>query len=154
MKNMANKVALVTGAASGIGQAISIKLAEEGAKVVITDVNEEGLNTTAEQIRSLQQEALPIKADISKRQAVESLCKKALKEFGHIDILINNAGVALYAEIKDTDLKDWEWIMGINLWGQIYTIHYLLPQMIEQRSGHIVNLASWMGLVSAPANGA
>jgi len=154
MKDLKNKVALVTGAASGIGLAISLKLAQEGADVVIADLNETGLNDTAEKIHSLGKKALPVKTDISKRREVEKLCNQALKAFGRVDILINNAGVALYAELKDTDLKDWEWIMGINLWGQIYTLHYLLPQMIKQRSGHIVNLASWMGLVSAPANGA
>jgi len=154
MKDLKNKVALVTGAASGIGLAVSLKLAQDGADVVISDLNETGLNDTAERIRSLGRKALPVKADVSKRRDVEKLCSQALKTFGRVDILINNAGVALYAELKDTDLKDWEWIMGVNLWSQIYTLHYLLPQMIEHREGHIVNLASWMGLMAAPAYGA
>ncbi len=154
MKDLKDKVALVTGAASGIGQAISLKLAQEGSDIVIADLNEQGLLDTADQIRSLGRKALHVKTDISRREEVENLCSKAIEEFGRVDILINNAGVALYAELKDTDLSDWEWLMGVNLWGPVYTLHYLLPQMIERKSGHIVNISSWMGLLGGPANGA
>ena len=154
MKNLKNKIALVTGAASGIGRATSIAFAREGCDVVITDVNGEGLKPVAEEIKGLGRSALSVKADISNKNDVKILCEKALKEFGRVDVLINNAGVALYAEIKDTDLEDWEWIMGINLWGSIYTLNSLLPQMVENKCGHIVNVSSWAGLVGFGGNGA
>ncbi len=154
MKKLKDRVALVTGAASGIGRAISLNLASEGVDVVIADVNEDGLRDTAEEIKSLGRRALPVRADISKREEVEELCQQALKEFGQVDILINNAGVALYAALEETDLSDWEWIMGINLWGPIYTVHYLLPRMIERKTGYIVNISSWAGLLGQPGNGA
>ncbi len=154
MKDLFGKVALVTGAGSGIGRAISLTLAGEGVDVVIADVNEDGLMDTAKRIRSLGRKALPVRTDISKQEEVEELCGKALEEFGRVDILVNNAGVAIYAELKDTNIADWERIMGVNLWGSVYTLNYLLPQMIERKSGHIVNLSSWGGLVGMPANGA
>ena len=154
MKNLKDKVALVTGAASGIGRATALKFAEEHADLVIADVNETGLIETAEQIRALDRKVLPVRTDISQRDQVEALCRSAIEKFGGVDILMNNAGVALYAEIIDTDLSDWEWMMGINLWGAIYTLHYLLPQMVARKSGHIVNIASWIGLLGQPANGA
>lgn len=154
MKNLRDKVALVTGAASGIGRATSLKFAQEQADLVIADVNEEGLRDTAEQIKTMGRRALPVRTDISRREEVEKLCLQAIEEYGVVDILINNAGVALYAEVIDTDLSDWEWILGVNLWGAIYAQHYLLPQMVERRSGHIVNIASWVGLLGQPANGA
>jgi NAD(P)-dependent dehydrogenase (short-subunit alcohol dehydrogenase family) len=154
MKDLKGKVALVTGAASGIGQATSLKFAQEQADLVITDLNEDGLNDTAEQIRALGRKVLPIRTDIARREEVEALCNNALEEFGRVDILMNNAGVALYADIIDTDLADWEWMLGINLWGPIYALHFLLPHMVARKSGHIINIASWMGLLGQPANGA
>ncbi len=154
MKDLKDKIALVTGAASGIGRAASIAFARERCDVVITDVNGEGLKPVAEEIKALGRRALPVKADVSNKDDVKSLCEKAIGDFGRVDILVNNAGVALYAEIKDTDLSDWEWIMGINLWAHIYTLHYLLPQMVENRCGHIVNVSSWAGLVGFAGNGA
>ncbi len=154
MKNLRHKVALVTGAASGIGRATSLRFAQEQADLVIADVNEEGLRDTAKQIRALGRKALSVRTDISQRDDVEKLCLQAMDEYGGVDILMNNAGVALYAEIIDTDLSDWEWVIGINLWGAIYALHYLLPQMLERGSGHIINIASWVGLLGQPANGA
>jgi len=154
MKDLKGKVALVTGAASGIGQATSLKFAQEQADLVISEVNEDRLKETADQIRALGRKVLAVRTDISKRDEVEALCNNALAEFGRVDILMNNAGVALYAEIKDTDLDDWEWMLGVNLWGPIYALHFLLPQMIARGSGHIINISSWIGLLGQPANGA
>ncbi len=154
MKDLNGKVALVTGAASGIGQATSLKFAQEQADLIITDLDEDRLKGTTAQVRALGRKVLPIRADISRRDEVEALCNKALDEFGRVDILMNNAGVALYADIIDTDLADWEWLLGINLWGPIYAMHFLLPQMIARKSGHIINISSWVGLLGIPANGA
>lgn len=154
MKNLHDKVALVTGSASGIGKATALKLAEEGAHLVLADINEEGLKSASSEIEALGRKALSVKTDVSKRDQVEQLCQKALAEFGRVDILMNNAGVALISEIKDTEFSEWEWILGIHLWGAIYTIHYLLPQMVERKSGHIINISSWAGILGTPTCGA
>lgn len=154
MKDFRDKVVLVTGAASGIGRATAMEFAREGANLVIADVDEPGLESIAAEVRSLGRKALPVKTDVSHRDEVETLCKRALQEFGKVDVLMNNAGVGMACEIKDTDLSDWEWIVGINLWGPIYTLFYLLPHMVERKSGHIINVASGAGLIGLPASGA
>ncbi len=154
MRNLQNKIALVTGAASGIGRALSLELAKEGAHLVITDINDADLADGAQDIKRLGRDVLPIKADISSESDVKELCTKALNKFNCIDILVNNAGVALYADFLNTRLSDWQWLMGIDLWGPIFTSHYLVPQMVERKSGHIVNISSWMGLLGQPNNSA
>jgi NAD(P)-dependent dehydrogenase (short-subunit alcohol dehydrogenase family) len=154
MKDLKDKIVLITGGASGIGQATALRFAREGAHIVLADVNEKGLKDTAEQIEALGRKALPLRTDVSRREEVEEMSRKALEEFGRVDILMNNAAVALFAEIKDTGLSDWEWIMNINLWGSIYPLHYLLPQMVERKSGHIINVASWAGILGTPSCGA
>lgn len=154
MKDFRDKIVLVTGAASGIGKATALGFAREGANLVVADVDEGGLERTAEEIRGVGRRALPVKTDVSRREEVEVLCRKALEEFGRVDVLMNNAGVGMACEIKDTDLSDWEWIVGINLWGPIFTLHYLLPHMVERKSGHVVNVASGAGLIGLPASGA
>jgi len=154
MQQLHGKIALITGAASGIGRATAEAFAREGTDVVIADVNESGLKSAAESIRALGRKVVPIKADVSRRDEVEALVKEALAAYGRVDILMNNAGVGLAAEIKDMELSDWEWIMGINLWGTIYSLHYLLPHMVQRKSGHIVNVASGAGLCGLPISGA
>ena len=155
MKDLKNKVALVTGAATGVGEATSIAFAREGCDLVLaTRKNAEGLQATAEKIRAMGRKALTVMADVSKRDDVEKLCQAAIKEFGRVDILMNNAGVGITCELKDMSLEDWEWIMGVNFWGTVYTLHFLLPHMIERKSGHIVNVSSGAGLFGLPANGA
>lgn len=154
MRNLKDKVAMVTGAASGIGRALSLEFAKEGAHLVITDIDEEKLMDTAEQIKLLGREVLSVKADISSKNEVKELCRKALEKFNGIDILVNNAGVAIYAGFLDTELSDWEWLMGVDFWGPVYASYYLVPRMIERKSGHIVNLSSWMGLLGQPNNSA
>lgn len=154
MKDIVDKVALVTGSASGIGKETALQFAREGAHVVLADINEVGMREVAAQIEEIGRNALPVQTDVSRMDQVKVLCQKSLEEFGRVDILMNNAGVALISEIKDTELKDWEWILGIHLWGAIYSIHYLLPHMIERKSGHIVNISSWAGLLGTPTIGA
>jgi NAD(P)-dependent dehydrogenase (short-subunit alcohol dehydrogenase family) len=138
-----------------VGEATSIAFAREGCDLILaTRKNAEGLKSTAEKIKALGRKVLTVMADVSKREDVERLCQSALKEMGRVDILMNNAGVAMISELKDTSLEDWEKVMGVNFWGPVYTIHYLLPHMIERRSGHIVNVSSAAGLIAPPAGGA
>jgi len=154
MKNFQDRVALITGGASGIGRATALEFARRGAHLVIADVNEAGALRTAEEIRALGRRALAVRTDVSRREEVEELSRKVFRDFGRVDILMNCAGVGLMAEIKDTGLSDWDWIMGINFSGSVHTLHYFLPRMIEQREGHIVNIASFAGVFGAPAVGA
>ncbi|MDD5223989.1 MAG: SDR family NAD(P)-dependent oxidoreductase [bacterium] len=152
---MKNKIALVTGAATGIGEATALAFAREGCDLILaTRKNAEGLKGTAEKIKAMGRKALTVMADVSKREDVERLCQTALKEFGRVDILMNNAGVGMSCELKDMSLEDWEWVMGVNFWGSVYTLHFLLPHMIERKSGHIVNVSSGAGLIGLPAAGA
>jgi short-subunit dehydrogenase len=109
---------------------------------------------TAEQIKLSGREVFPVKADISSRDEVEILCRKALNKYNGIDILVNNAGVAIYADFLNTGLSDWEWLMGVDFWGPVYALYFLVPQMVKRKSGHIVNISSWMGLLGQPNNSA
>jgi NAD(P)-dependent dehydrogenase (short-subunit alcohol dehydrogenase family) len=155
VKDLKNKIALVTGAATGIGEATSLAFAREGCDLVLaTRANAKGLNATADKIRAMGRKALTVMTDVSKRDDVEKLCQTALKEFGRVDILMNNAGVGLGCELKDMSLEDWDWVMGVNFWGSVHTLYYLLPHMVERGSGHIVNVSSGAGLTGLPASGA
>jgi len=141
---------LITGAASGIGQATAIEFAGRGADLVVSDINETGLARTVSAVRAKGRRALGLRIDVADAGQVEAMIDSTLQEYGRIDILMNNAGVALAGEMRHLALKDWEWIMGINLWGAIYGIHYAPPHMIQQGSGYIVNVASSAGLIASP----
>ena len=113
MKDLKNKVVLVTGAATGIGEGTAIAFAREGCDLILcTRKNAEGLKGTADKIKAMGRKVLTVMADVSKREDVERLCQTALKEMGRVDILVNNAGVAMIAEIKDTSLEDYERVLG------------------------------------------
>ena len=150
MKNLQGKNAVVTGAASGIGRAIAIEMAREGVNVVIADINETGMEETAGQVRSLGVHVAIKKTDVSKKDQVSALVDFAIEELGAIDILINNAGVGMTIAMRDLSMeKNWEWLMGINLWGPIYGCHYVLPHVIERGSGQIVNVSSISAFIPA-----
>ena len=150
MRVLKNKIAVVTGAASGIGQATAVELADKGADLLVSDINEAGLAETVSAVEAKGRRALALGVDVSKAEQVEAMIRKAVDSFGRIDILMNNAGVGLSGEMRHLSLQDWEWIVGINLWGPIYGIHFALPHMLKQRSGHIVNVASSAGLIASP----
>jgi len=150
MGNLKDKIAVITGAASGIGQATAVEFADKGANLVVSDVNEAGLAETVRAIEAKGRRAVVVKADVSRPEQVEAMIRKAVDTFGRIDLLMNNAGVGLSGEMRHLSLTDWEWIVGINLWGPIYGIHFALPHMMKQRSGHIVNVASAAGLIASP----
>jgi NAD(P)-dependent dehydrogenase (short-subunit alcohol dehydrogenase family) len=143
MKDLKGKNAIVTGAASGIGRALAIELAREGANVVIASRNETAMEETAAQARALGVRAVIKKTDVSRKDEVRDLIDFAIKELGSVDILVNNAGVGMFIAMKDLDLeRDWEWLVNTNLWGPIYGCHYVLPHMIKRGSGQIVNVSS------------
>ena len=153
MDSFRGKVVLITGAASGLGRALAKQFAREGADLILVDIKSELLAETKGEIAPFSKEPLTVVADVSNKSAMESLSEQVLDEKGRVDVLVNNAGVGLGGELKDMTLEDWEWVMGVNFWGVVYGIHYFLPEMIERKSGHIVNVASANGIFSFPFNG-
>jgi len=150
--SFAGKIALVTGAASGIGRATACALARAGADLVVCDVNTEGLEETAAAIRSLERRVLARRVDVSRCADMQAFAAEVHGAYAAVDILVNNAGVALGGGLLDTALEDWDWIVPINLWGVIYGCHYFVPAMVARgRGGHVVNVSSAAGfLATAP----
>lgn len=151
MEEFKNKVAVITGAASGIGRAIADRCVREGMKVVLSDVEEEALARTRQELEAASTDVLIQKTDVAKADEVEALAKKTFDAFGATHLLFNNAGVGILDLIWETTLADWKWILGVNLWGVIHGIRSFVPRMIEQGDeGHIVNTASVAGLFTPP----
>jgi NAD(P)-dependent dehydrogenase (short-subunit alcohol dehydrogenase family) len=154
MRDLKGNTALVTGAASGLGRELALALGREGAIVLLVDINAAELTQTAESLDRMGADRRTYAVDVSDREGVAGLAARVEEEFGGLDVLINNAGVFVWADVVDTTLEDWDWTVGVNLWGPILTINAFLPRMIRRRSGHIVNVASAGGLVTMPTLGA
>ena len=142
-----DKVALVTGAARGLGKAIALGLAREGARVVISDVNLEGAQRTAKEIESLGRQTLVFKTDVSKTKEVNEMVDKILDKLGRIDILINNAGITADALLIRMKEADWDRVIEINLKGAFNCLKAVAKPMFKARSGKVVNVASVIGLI-------
>jgi len=140
------KVAIVTGAAQGIGRGIVLALAKEGAKVVVSDVSDKIADVVRE-IESLGSEALAAKANVADSKETEGMAKAAIKKFGRIDILVNNAGIYPFKPLVEMKEEDWDRVMGVNLKGVFNCTKAVLPKMIEQKSGNIINISSIAGTV-------
>lgn len=143
------KVGIVTGAASGIGLAIAEALAKEGANVAIADLNEEGGKKAVEGIKDLDIDAIFVKTNIAKREDCKRLIQETVKKFDRIDILVNNAGIQNVAPIVDFPEDKWDLLIGIMLTGSFLCTKYVLPYMIKQKSGRIINMSSIHGLIGA-----
>jgi NAD(P)-dependent dehydrogenase (short-subunit alcohol dehydrogenase family) len=150
MELFKGKVAIVTGGGSGIGKALCLELYSRGATVIVADVNFEKAQNTVSIINPKEGLAKAAYLDVAKPTDFEKLINTTFAEFGRLDYLFNNAGIAFSGEFKDTDLGHWRRIVDINLWGIIYGCHYAYQLMIKQGFGHIVNTASLSGIV--PAN--
>lgn len=149
MKDFKDRVAVITGAASGIGRGIVNSAIKEGMKVVLADIEEEALNQTVKELEGEGATILPILTDVSKAEDVENLAQKTIDKFGKIHVLFNNAGVGPYGVSWECSLSDWKWIMDVNLWGVIHGIRTFIPIMLEQDNEcHIVNTASLSGLMA------
>jgi 3-oxoacyl-[acyl-carrier protein] reductase len=152
------KVALVTGAARGIGEAIALTLAQEGADVVVTDVDLEGARRVAQEIEGLGRKAKAIQADVSQREAVQRLVGEAVSVFGKIDILVNNAGIIRRGTFVEHSPQEWEKVLDVNLGGTFNCTQEVVPLMVKQGGGKIINISSIAGkvgdLASAPSYGA
>jgi NAD(P)-dependent dehydrogenase (short-subunit alcohol dehydrogenase family) len=149
MKTFRGKTAVITGAASGIGRAISEWCARVDMKVVLADLDEGPLAKTAAELRDIGANAFSVRTDVSKRGDVESLARQALEAFGNVHLLFNNAGVAAGGAPWDATWNDWEWVIGVNLWGVIHGVKVFTPLMLAQKTEcHIVNTASAAGLTA------
>ena len=154
MKDFQDKVAVVTGAASGIGRALAGKSAQEGMKVVLADVEESALKQAEEELKASGAQVLAVRTDVSQAGDVENLAQQAFATYGAVHLLFNNAGVGVGTTVWKSSLADWQWVLGVTLWGVIYGIHYFVPRMLAQDSeGHIVNTASAAGLISSSGMG-
>jgi len=153
-----SKVAIVTGGARGIGKAIALALAREGAQVIVNDVNLEGAEEVVEQISSMGRQAKAMKADISKREEVKRMIQETLAIFHKIDILVNNAGIIRRGSLEDHTEEDWDKVIAVNLKGTFNCVKEVVPIMKKQRYGKIINISSVAGKVgdiaSAPSYGA
>jgi 3-oxoacyl-[acyl-carrier protein] reductase len=146
MTDLKNKNALITGAGKGIGKAIALALAKEGVNIILVARTQEEIDSVAAKVRSLRVKALAITADVADINSVNSAVEKALAEFGTIDILINNAGIAAFGKFLELEPKDWERIIQVNLMGTYYVTRAVLPNMIERQTGDIINISSTAGL--------
>jgi len=144
-----NKVAIVTGAGQGIGEAYARRFAREGAKVVVADVDERALTEAVASVRGRGGEALGVRTDVTELASVQTLADRAIAAFGKVHVLCNNAGVALWGGLATATHRDWQWVLGVNLWGVIHGVEAFVPRMIALKEpGHIVNTASMAGLVA------
>lgn len=144
---------VVTGAGGGLGRAFCLELAARRARIVAADIDEAAAESTAAAVRAAGGEARVTVCDVAKLADVERLGALADEAFGGADLLINNAGVAVAGPMEEVALADWEWIMGINLWGVVYGCRTFIPRFKQQRSGAILNVASAAGLLNMPEMG-
>jgi 3-oxoacyl-[acyl-carrier protein] reductase len=156
--NLVNKVAIVTGAGRGIGKAIAIALAREGANIIAIDVDIQTAEKVAKEIKSLDRQALAIQVDVSDSKEVNRMVQSVLKKFKRVDILVNNAAIIKRGSIEDLTEEDWDRVMDVNLKGTFNCMKAVVGTMKKQRYGKIVNISSIAGkigdLASAPCYGA
>lgn len=145
--------AVITGAASGFGRAVATLLARRGARLVLSDIDGEGLAETARRVESSASEVRTMRVDVRDADEVERQAQLADEAYGGADLVVNNAGVAVAGEVGEVELEDWRWQIDINLWGVIYGCHSHVPRMRAQGSGVVLNVASAAGLLSAPTMG-
>ncbi|MFP4473909.1 MAG: SDR family NAD(P)-dependent oxidoreductase [Desulfatibacillaceae bacterium] len=154
MKDLKGKVAVVTGAAQGIGRETAILLAKSGCHLAVCDVDMDGLGETAEIIQGMGRRVSAHKVDTSDREAMHAFADAVAKAHGGVDIVVNNAGVALTCPIRDMEYEDFEWLMGINFWGMVHGTKAFLPHLEDRPEGHVVNISSVFGLWGIPTQSA
>jgi short-subunit dehydrogenase len=152
MRTLNDKVAVVTGAGSGIGRELAVNLARRGSLLALSDVNEDGLAETVERVK--QAGAAEVRADrldVADREAFTAYAAAIAEHFGRVNVVVNNAGVSLSGDFTELSYADMDWIIGINLWGVVHGTKEFLPHLIASGDGHLVNLSSLFGLVSMPS---
>lgn len=151
MQELRGRVAVVTGAASGIGLGLARRFAEEGMKVVLADIEQGALDHAAAELEGNGAEVLAVRTDVSKHEQVDRLAAEAYRTFGAVHVVCNNAGVEVVGSMLEHTLADWEWVFGVNLWGVVHGVRAFVPRMLTAGGeGHVVNTASLAGLTSTP----
>jgi len=158
MKQFTGRVAVITGGASGLGRAMALRFAREGMRIVVADINVGDLERTGSELRAAGASAIGVPCDVSKAEDVEALAAKTLQAFGAVHLVANNAGVSPLGNVWENSVADWQWIMGVNLWGVIHGVRVFTPLLLAQAAkpggeAHIVNTASVSGLICAPGMG-
>ncbi len=150
MKTFTNKVAAITGAGSGIGRALALDLARRGCHLALSDVNEDSLRHTAEQASTHGVQVSQSRVDVSDAVAMQRWADRVASEYGRINLIFNNAGVAHGGTVEGSELSDYEWIMGINFWGVVHGSKAFLPHLRASGDGHVINVSSVFGLFAQP----
>src|SRR4029077_17138150 len=154
MEGFAGKVAVVTGAGSGIGQALAIELARSGARVAISDVNTESLAATEERLKSIGAQVKADRLDVTEREAFELYADAVKDHFGKVNQIYNNAGIAFAGDVEVSGVKDIERVMDVDFWGVVNGTKVFLPHLIASGDGHVINVSSVFGLFSVPGQAA
>lgn len=152
MKELKGKVAAVTGAASGLGRAMALAFADEGMGVALGDVGDS--SAVLKEIQGKGVPALSMKLDVSRGDEVEAFAQRIDKELGGAHVVCNNAGVSPLGAAWEASVGDWQWILGVNLWGVIHGVRSFVPRLMERNEGHVVNTASVAGIINPPGSGA
>jgi NAD(P)-dependent dehydrogenase (short-subunit alcohol dehydrogenase family) len=158
MKQFAGRVAVITGGASGLGRAMAARFAREGMKIVLADVNEGDLARTEAELRATGASVIGVRCDVARAPDVEALAERTLAAFGAVHLVVNNAGVSPLGNVWENSVADWQWILGVNLWGVIHGVRVFTPLLLAHADApggeaHIVNTASVSGLICAPGMG-
>jgi butyryl-CoA dehydrogenase len=154
VKNFRGRVAAITGAGSGIGRALAIALARQGAHLALSDIDDIGLAETVGQCEGYGVKITSQHLDVADREAVYAWAEDVVRDHGRVNLLFNNAGVALGATVESMSFEDFEWLMNINFWGVVYGTKAFLPSLHQSGEGHIVNVSSVFGLISVPSQSA
>src|SRR3990172_6860440 len=149
LKELAGRVAVVTGAASGMGRAFAGRFARAGMKVVLADIEEPALEKAVQELRAEGHDVIGVRVDVAKPESVAELARRTLDAYGKVHVVCNNAGVEGYLDgpIWEATPKDWQWTFGVNFWGVVHGTQTFLPSLLEQGEGHIVNTASASGYI-------
>jgi len=153
MEEFGGRVAVITGAASGIGLATAARLAQEGMRIVLADIEREALDAAVSKLKALGHEVIGVPTDVSQEDAIQRLADQTLDAFGQVNVVHNNAGVVRAGRLAELSTADWEWVLGVDLWSVIYGVKTFLPLVREAGEGHIVNTASSAGLQASPEIG-
>ena len=154
MKRFAGRVAVVTGAGSGLGRELALRFAREGMKLALADVDAAALAKTETDLKAAGTAAIAVRCDVSNGADVEALAARTIDAFGAVHVVCNNAGIAPLGVVWENTVADWQWTLGVNLWGVIHGVRVFTPILLRQDDeGHIVNTASVAGLIAPPGMG-